>query len=202
MRLDHIVIAGATLAEATEMAEAALGVPFGPGGRHEIFGTHNRLLGLDDGLYIETIAVDPDAEPPGRPRWFDLDAFDGAPRLTNWVCRTVDLNGLIQHLPGSGRPVAVARGDLRWQMAVPDRGRLPFDNLCPALIQWEGTAHPSQRLAKSGCRLARLIVTHPEASDLSALLEHRLSDPRVVFRTGPAGLSAEIETPDGMRVLA
>lgn len=201
MRLDHIVIAGPNLAAATEMAEAALGVPFGPGGRHEIFGTHNRLLGLDDGLYIETIAVDPDADKPGRPRWFDLDAFTGAPRLTNWVCQTVDLAEAIAHLPGSGKPVAVSRGDLRWQMAVPDRGRLPFDNLCPALIQWEGTAHPSQRLETSGCTLARLIVSHPEASDLSALLEHRLSDKRVVFRTGPAGLKAEIQTPGGLRIL-
>jgi len=40
-----------------------LGVPFQPGGRHDVFGTHNALLGLADGLYIEAIAIaiDPDA---------------------------------------------------------------------------------------------------------------------------------------------
>ena len=202
MELDHIVIAGPTLEEATATAEAALGVAFGPGGRHAAFGTHNRLLGLDDGLYIETIAVDPDAPSPGRPRWFDLDAFTGAPRLSNWVCRTDDLDAELAHLPGAGTPIAVARGDLRWRMAVPETGRLPFDNLCPALIGWQGDLHPSSMLAPSGCRLHRLILSHPEAADLSALLSPRLAEPRVVFEPGPAGLRAEIETPHGLRVLA
>ncbi|MGR3805010.1 VOC family protein [Marinibacterium profundimaris] len=202
MELDHIVVAGQTLEEATAHAEAALGVPFGPGGRHAAFGTHNRLLGMDDGLYLETIAIDPDAPAAGRPRWFDLDAFTGAPRLSNWVCRSDMLDDELAHLPGAGTPIAVERGDLRWRMAVPATGRLPFDNLCPALIGWQGDLHPSSMLPASGCRLKRLVVSHPEAADLSSLLDDRLSDPRVVFDTGPAGLRAEIETPNGLRILA
>ncbi|WP_428926036.1 VOC family protein [Marinibacterium sp. SX1] len=202
MELDHIVVAGPMLEDATDMAEAALGVSFGPGGRHEVFGTHNRLLGLDDGVYIETIAIDPQAPPPGRARMFDLDAHEGPARLTNWVCRTRNLDDRIAQFPGVGQAMAVTRGDLSWRMSVPEHGRLPFDNLCPALIQWQGDAHPSQRLAVSGCRLRRLIVQHPEAGDLQALLTARLVDPRVVFETGPAGMRAEIETPGGLRILA
>ncbi|MBB97050.1 MAG: polyphosphate kinase [Rhodobacteraceae bacterium] len=201
MDLDHIVVAGATLQEATAMAEDALGVSLVAGGKHAAFGTHNRLLGLDDGFYVEAIAIDPEAPPPDRPRWFDLDAFAGPARPTNWVCRTRNLAELLQHLPGIGTPMALARGDLRWQMAVPDTGRLPFDNLCPALIEWQGDLHPSQMLAPSGCRLKRLVISHPEAADLSSLLAHWLTDARLAFVSGPAGLSAEIDTPHGLRTL-
>lgn len=40
---------------------------------HPQFGTHNRCLGMEDGIYLEVIAVDPEAPPPSRPRWFGLD---------------------------------------------------------------------------------------------------------------------------------
>ena len=50
LELDHIAVSGATLDDAAEAVEAALGVAMQPGGRHALFSTHNRLLGLDDGL--------------------------------------------------------------------------------------------------------------------------------------------------------
>ena len=34
-------------------------------------GTHNRVLGMAGGMYLEVIAIDPDAA--ARPRWFGLD---------------------------------------------------------------------------------------------------------------------------------
>ncbi|MDX5350484.1 MAG: VOC family protein, partial [Paracoccaceae bacterium] len=94
-----------------------------------------------------------------------------------------------------GTPLALARGDYRWQMAVPDDGRLPYDNTCPALIRWEGTLHPAAALPDQGLRLARLRITHPQADALRAALA--LDDPRVTFATGPAGLHAVIDTPRG-----
>ena len=36
-------------------------------------GTHNRVLGMAGGMYLEVIAIDPDAAAPERPRWFGLD---------------------------------------------------------------------------------------------------------------------------------
>ena len=36
-------------------------------------GTHNRLLGLGTNVYLEVIAIDTEAAPPARPRWFSLD---------------------------------------------------------------------------------------------------------------------------------
>ena len=202
MELDHIVIAGETLEAATAYVEELLGVALQPGGQHPAFGTHNRLLGLEDGLYLEAIAIDPEADDPGRPRWYDLDDFTGAPRLSNWACRTQDIAVDLAVLPeGTGEAVPVSRGDLRWQMAVPATGRLPFDNCAPALLQWEGPHHPVQRLAPSGCRMRRLIVSHPDAKALEAAVQPNLNDTRVVYETGPAGLRAEIETAAGLKVL-
>lgn len=206
MQFDHIAIAGATLAEATAYVEDALGVSMQAGGEHAVFHTHNTLLGLADGLYLEAIAINPDAPVPDRARWFDLDRFSGPARLTNWICRCDDMDALLAQMPalapdGAGRPVDLQRGDLRWRMAVPDSGVLPFDNCWPALIQWQTSQHPAQRLAASGVRLMRLIVTHPRADDLRAALAPMLDDARVVFDAGPAALHAEFDTPHGPRTL-
>lgn len=201
LELDHIAVSGETLEAAAAHVEAALGVSLGAGGRHDVFGTYNRLLRLEDGLYLEAIAIDPDAPAPGRARWFDLDRFGGAPRLTNWICRTGDLAAAAAALPGSGNPVDLRRGDLRWQMAVPEDGVLPFDNLSPALIRWRGHLHPASMLAASGCRLRRLVIAHPDGDALAARLAPVLTDARVVVETGAAVMMAEFDTPHGVRVL-
>ena len=202
MELDHIAVAGESLEAASAHVEEALGVALQPGGAHDVFFTHNRLLGLEDGLYLEAIAIDPDAPAPSRPRWFDLDRFFGAPRLTNWICRTPDLNAVVKDLPGDvGAPVQLARGALRWQMAVPQSGALPFDNLHPALIEWGTPQHPAQMLAQVGVRLTRLVVAHPDAVALRAQLAAQFSDARVVFEVGEPALVAEFATPHGRRSL-
>lgn len=202
MKLDHIAVAGATRAEATMAVEEALGVALQPGGAHPAFGTHNALLGLADGLYLEAIAIDPAAPPPDRPRWFDLDRFSGRARLTNWICASEDLDAELAALgPGVGDPLALTRSDLQWRMAVPASGVLPFDNLHPALIEWQSPVHPSDMLAVSGCALHRLIVCHPEAQALASYLAPHLQDVRIAFDSGPALLRAEIDTPHGIRVL-
>ena len=201
LELDHLAISAATLAEGVAMVEALLGAPLAAGGVHPTMGTHNRLLSLGPGLYLEVIAVDPVAPRPDAPRWFDLDRFSGPPRLTHWICRCDDLDrALAVAPPGMGTPVAFARGDYRWRFAVPPTGVLPCDDTHPALIQWQGARHPAADLPESGCRLRRLVVAHPEAPALRRHLA-ALHDPRIVVETGPKALVAEIETPDGVKVL-
>ncbi len=201
MNLDHLVVSAGSLAEGAEAVEAALGLPLTGGGQHLAMGTHNRLLRLGD-VYLEVIATDPSQAVPARPRWFDLDRFAGRPRLTNWVVACDDLAGALVGAPhGTGVPTEFARGDLRWQMAVPADGRLPFDGAYPALIQWQGTAHPIKVLPDSGARLTLLEIVHPDADALRTALS-ALSDRRIVFVKGPAkALRAEILTPHGTRVL-
>ncbi len=202
LKLDHFAVAAHSLQEAREFIETSLGLAMQDGGKHDVFGTHNCLLGLADGLYLEAIAIDPGAPSPDRSRWFGLDRFAGAARPTNWICATGDLDEALSRMGDkAGHPVHLRRGDLRWKMAVPNDGILPYDNLFPALIEWQGPAHPSAVLADAGCRLRRLVVTHPEARSLQADLAGLLQDSRVVFDVGPSGLVAEVETPHGPRVL-
>jgi Glyoxalase-like domain len=201
LRIDHLAVSCATLADGVAAMEALLGVPMAAGGQHTHMSTHNRLVNLGD-LYLEVIAIDPTAPAPAWPRWFDLDHFSGAPRLTNWVAACDDLGAEVAASPaGVGVPVALLRGDFRWQMAVPADGRLPFGGCFPALIQWEGAAHPAPRLPDMGLRLERLIIRHPDARGLERALAGRLSDARLMIAAGAQGLEAHIQTPQGLRVL-
>lgn len=195
--LDHLAVACTTLEEGTKWVQDRLGVPLLPGGQHPRYGTHNVLLGLADGIYLEVIAKDPAAIPEAGHSWFDLDHFGGPPRLANWICQTDD----IAHAPKlAGAPRALTRGELAWQITVPDDGSLPFSGAFPTLIAWgKGTQHPSTKLVESGCSLVRFEVTHPHASEIAELVE--INDPRVHMTTGHFGMRAIFETPHGVRTL-
>jgi hypothetical protein len=201
LALDHIAISAETLEAGAAWVEMAFGVPLAGGGTHPHMGTHNRLLSLGD-LYLEVIAIDPAAPKPGYPRWFDLDHFRGPPRLTNWICRTDDLDAALGTAPrDTGTATDLSRGDYRWRFAIPPTGKLPFDDCFPALIQWQGDLHPAKSLRDHGIRLTGLQITHPKAPALRAAL-HGLADPRVTVELGPYhSLRATFDTPQGTRVL-
>ncbi|MGB1208695.1 MAG: VOC family protein [Paracoccaceae bacterium] len=186
LTLDHIAVLGSTLEQAVTHCEAALGLPMGPGGAHARFGTHNQLLGLAEGLYLEAIAVDPQAPPPPDARWFGLDQFTGPARLNKWICRVDDIAAAVQALPGAGRLVPVTRGALSWTMAVPADGQLPFDGLFPALIQWHSQPPAGTQLPPNDRRLTRLTISHPEAETLWAQLAPWLADTRITCVTAPS----------------
>lgn len=201
IEFDHIAIAGETRDLAAAYVQEALGVPLQPGGQHAHFGTHNHLLGLEDGLYLEAISTDPDAPAPPHPRWFALDDFSGPARLTNWICRTDDIEAMIKALPDAGEIVALERGNLRWRMAVPRDGHLPFDGCFPALIQWDGP-HPAPNLIQCGVKLRKLVIRHPRAQELRALLSPFLNDQRVdILPSLTSGMDASFDTPSGERRL-
>ncbi len=198
LRLDHLAVLGETLEEACEHIESSLQQPLHPGGQHAHFGTHNRLLGLAGELYLEAIAIDPGVPKPAYPRWFGLDTFRGAARLDKWILRTTDIDAAIDAFPMAGRRVDLSRGDLRWSMAVPEDGLLPFDGCFPALIQWHSDVPPGKLLVNPGTRLDRLLVTHPRAQALSDLLAGALQDAPVRFEPGPdPALAARIDLPEG-----
>lgn len=198
--LDHIAVAAENLDAGTRYVEEALGVSLVAGGKHAAMGTHNRLLGLENGLYLEVIAIDPAAPAPDHPRWFDLDRFSGPPRITNWICRNTDKTQPFSDAPrAAGEPVALSRGALSWQMAVPTTGILPLDGAYPALLKWEGDKHPAAQLPASGLRLLSLTVSHPQCDTLPPIFR---SDPRVQFNADNAvGFEAVFEGPQGRKTL-
>ena len=93
LSIDHLVIAAADLASGTQYVADLLGIAPQGGGAHPRMGTHNRVLGMADGIYLEVIAIDPDAPPPERARWFGLDQGDvrarleQGPFLAHWAAR-------------------------------------------------------------------------------------------------------------------
>lgn len=205
--LDHLVVAAATLDEGAAWIEARLGVPTSPGGRHESMGTHNRLLSLGTGRYLEVIAVDPQAQAPAHPRWFELDApamrarLAGSPALIHWVARTDDIGHAVEATAsGHCDVLALARGRFHWRIAVPPSGSLAQDGIAPTMIQWEGGGHPSQFLPDAGCRLESLVLGHPEApATLHALRLAGLdADEPVQAQADARGLAARIRTPKGI----
>lgn len=199
---DHLAVTAATLDEGVAVVEAALGVALAGGGQHPHMATHNRLLGLGD-IYLEVIATDPAAPKPAWPRWFDMDRFTGPPRLTNWVAGCEDIDAeLALSPPGTGTPVALQRGEYRWQMAIPADGCLPFDGCFPALIEWEGPLHPARALPDAGVRLTRVEIAHPDADALADTLATRIADPRIIITRGPEkAMRATFSTPHGTRTL-
>lgn len=204
-QLDHLVISVETLDDGARAVEEALGVPLSPGGVHPHMGTHNRLLSLGPEVYLEVIAINPDAPAPDQPRWYRLDEFSGPPRLTNWACRTDDLTGDLACAPeGMGKVWDLQRGDLQWQMAIPQSGRLPFDDAAPALLSWGKTSpHPCERLPDIGVRLEKLVVTHPDATQISAEFPALRTLETVEIAEGPdTRLTAHLTTPNGPRTLS
>lgn len=209
-RLDHLVVAAATLDEGARWCEAALGATPAGGGRHDTMGTHNRLLQLSspafERCYLEIIAIDPDAPPPAHPRWFGLDTVELArrlragPRLIHFVCRTDDVDGLrtsVQALGADpGAPRAASRGAYRWRITVREDGSLALDGALPTLIQWDG-AHPCDALPPSGVALQALRV-----DGLAPALRAALALPGVDGdAAAPPAIAATLRGPRGSVIL-
>jgi hypothetical protein len=210
-RVDHLVVAAATLDDGVRWCEAMLGVTPGPGGQHPLMSTHNRLLRIDGpdypNAYFEIVAVDPRAPPPGRARWFGMDALDlsGGPRPVGVVARVDDLDATLAALGESGinagRALAASRetvqGPLSWRIAVRDDGQLLFGGALPALIEW-GERHPVPAMAPSRLRLRALTLRGFPPAAASVLGLHAVM---VDGAPGPA-LQAQIESPRGLVTLS
>ena len=172
---DHLVLAARDLDRAAAWLADRLGVALSAGGRHTYMGTHNRLLHLGEGFYLELIAIDPQALAPGRPRWFGLDQQEALPaerpRLIHWVARSDDiLRAAAASTEALGEILPMERGDYRWRITVPPDGHLPGEGLVPTLIQWDVPFHPASRLPDVGCRLMKLEGFDPQPARVRTAL--------------------------------
>jgi hypothetical protein len=216
LKLDHLVIAARTLEEGARFVAAKFGVETAPGGAHAQMRTHNRLLNLWGGAYLEVIAIDPAAPPREAPRarLFALDdpamqarLADG-PQLVHWVARVERPKSLArwrEQYPQRIAPVvAMSRGGNTWGLTVPDDGAFPAwqgagDGVLPSLIQWDTPRHPSGALPETGILLRSLTGYHLNAEAVAEQLAwlgaaHLM---RVEATAGAPALVAEFELPDG-----
>jgi hypothetical protein len=207
--MDHLVVTAPTLNAGVRFVEKMLGCTMQPGGQHARMGTHNALLRLSGQCYLEVIAIDPGAAPPGRARWFELDTLqpDDRPRLATWIVRTNDIQRAMEPAePEFGTVEEMSRGSLNWLISISADGRFPFNGIAPALIQWQSEPHPVTQLATSPISLIQLMGVHPEAFRINAML-HRIGFIGDVSITEPSDgitvrLSAIFQTPRGIVTLS
>ena len=199
--LDHVAYGVPDLDAACHELEERLGVRPERGGQHRGLGTHNAILALGEGVYLEVIAPDPSQPPPSRPRPFGLDALV-APSLVAWAAKASDIDGRVEraraagydpgNVIGLGRDLADG-GRLRWRLTFPDE--LAGDGLVPFLIDWGSTPHPSIT-APQGCTLLSLRGGHPQPELVKPLLQ-ALEVNLDVARGSAAVLIATLMTPKG-----
>lgn len=210
MQLDHLTIIAPTLAEGVAHVHACLGIEMSTGGAHPEMATHNRLLRLGNDVFLEVIAVDPDAPSPGRPRWFGLDdadeiraAWDRGERLRGWVARTDDLDIAEAHYGRFlGLKTKVSRGDRSWHFLVPPDGSRPVGGLAPSVMDWGARGTPAPTMPDLGARLASFAVEHPDPARAAELYRYLgVAGAPVVRQGDELRYRALIETPAGRKEL-
>lgn len=207
--IDHLIFAASTLAQGVDYVSEVTGLTPRIGGKHVGMGTHNALLRLGERLYLEIMAIDPDAPKPQRPRWMDLDNGDlqadllDSPRLISWVARTHDIDRAIAVAGYSTGPVLpFSRGEYRWRITVPDDGSRPGGGVLPTLIQWDVTQHPADSLPASGASLTQLAASHPNPGPIRTSLQRLgLADSIHVTYDRVVRLAAMLRTPRGLVAL-
>lgn len=212
-RIDHIVVGAPSIEVGADYVEQVLGVRVPDGGDHVMMGTHNKVMTLGDGVYLEIIAVNPELAPPRQPRWFGLDdpsviaSIKKSPRLITWAINTSDLAALTRESKlAVGNIQQAERGDLQWRVALPDDGRLSAAGFFPLCIEWLVDFHPSERMRDLNCRLQKIEIRHRRAGWLKECLSSIGADHLVAIEecddSETALLTATIQTPTGTHILS
>lgn len=199
--LDHLVVAVADLPEAIDRFEERLGVRAAIGGRHARWGTHNALLSLGPGRYLELVAEDPQAK--RRPQPFGLEG-EGLPRITAWMIAATLPQAAEEARrrgfdPGGCEAMERIRPDggrVAWRLAI--RLDRPGGGLVPAIIDWGDSPHPSGSAPAAG-EIESLRLEHPEP----AAVEGMLSAVGVAATVLPAPsprIAATVRTRGGARI--
>ena len=203
--IDHLLYASTNLEQGMDEIESLLGVRPVLGGHHPQYGTHNALLSLGPGIYLEIIARDPQLPAPKRGALIDVRS-DSESRLVTWVYRTANIRdsaeaaakaGIGLGSVESGSRTKPDGSEISWQLTDPYA--MPMGGAVPFLINWEKTVHPSI-VVPSGGRLVKFVIEHPEPNRVREALSALEADIKVTegdeFR-----LSALIATKDGMATL-
>ncbi|WBL81085.1 VOC family protein [Bradyrhizobium xenonodulans] len=210
LKLDHITVIAPSLAEGVLHVRNCLDLDIPFGQRHAYMGTHNHLLQLGDTVYLEIVALDPEADAPGRPRWFGLDDqdqvrsdWDEGRRLRGWVARTDMIDSIIARRGEIfGAKVALPAADPSFDFTIPNDGSLPLDGAAPSIIDRRGKPRSMAAIADLGARLTSFTLEHPEPVALETLYRALTIDrPPDIVRGSKLRYRARIETPGGPREL-
>ncbi len=200
-RVDHLVYGVADLGQGIDAIERLLGARPVIGGRHPAYGTHNALLSLGPGTYLEVIAPDPGLPVPTHGRVFGLDSLRG-PRLVTWALRTEQIERDAARAEAASVDVgAITLGaretpggaTLTWRLTDPYA--MGLGGAVPFLIQWDRSDHPA-RSTPSGGILTGFRIEHPDLEHARVALQ-ALGAPIQVTSGPVCRLIAEIRTDGG-----
>jgi len=177
--LDHLIYAATDLDEAIAAFAQRLGVCAVRGGTHEALGTHNAIVPLGPGRYVELVALDPLNPSPPLPPPFGLASLS-QPRLVTWAVRSQDIAADTRCAKrrgyDAGVTVPVSRttpeGErLTWQLTVRPDGF--GDGVIPFVIDWGDAHHPSResQCGQDQCALQHLEAFHPRADAISGAID-------------------------------
>ncbi|MBC7974917.1 MAG: VOC family protein [Myxococcales bacterium] len=210
-KLDHLSVIAPSLAEGVAHLQACLGIEIPFGRKHAHMSTHNHLLMLGGGTYLEVIAIDEAAPAIAGPRWFGLDdradvrkAWDEGRRLRGWVASTDHFDRHIaNHTASYGEKREFSGGASSYFFSVPAGGALPMGGIAPSLIDRQGKSPSLPPEADMGCTLVSFAVEHPDVAQVEALYRALdIAGAPDVRRGGVFRYTATIQTPSGPRILS
>jgi hypothetical protein len=202
--LDHLTVTADKLEDGVNYVRECLNVDIPVGGKHELMSTHNHLLRLGESIFLEIIAIDPDAKKPNHARWFALDEKgDEEPKLASWVAATTNIERTLELAPKvAGNSTKISRGEISWHMSITQDGSMPYEGAYPTLIMWPEGPHPATKMEDKGCTLKSFSIAHPKGNELKTYLDDQFEDERVtILETTDMRLKAEINTPTGVKIL-
>jgi hypothetical protein len=206
--IDHIVFGCDQLDSGTAYLEAMLATSFSAGGKHHMMATHNRLLRLQNSIYLEAISIDHDAAATtgdiGRRRWFSLDddrtrrKLATSPQPLCWVVAVDDIHQATAKCGyNAGLITRVTRDDLEWWLTIPDDGGLAESGLLPSFIEWPNGRNPANRLPENGTTLQNIILVHPNPQFITSCIDGIGIDGPIVVRQGQSELIFQLQTSAG-----
>jgi hypothetical protein len=198
---DHLMHGGSDLESLVDEFAARTGAQAVRGGSHAGTGTHNALISLGEGRYLELIAPIPGHH--GDSPLATLLAGLATPRNILWAARTDDIEVAAAAAKAQGYDpggiIEMSRTTpggttLSWRLTF--GGADVLLGVLPFLIQWTCDAHPAAR-APTGCILADFRAEHPRVAAVQTTAAGALGV-AIDMRTGSVpALIATLETPRG-----
>ena len=210
--IDHIVIGATDLEKATKKVEDLIEADFSTSGKHPLMATHNRLIKLQNSIYMEVISIDPSASIPQssaqKKRWFSLDSpstkcrLSLAPQPLCWVAAVDNIEQAVSNCGyNPGRIIEVTRDELRWRLTVPENGKLSFDGVLPILIEWPNGKNPAKKMLESNLCLQQLTLFHSNPKRIKHVLSKLNISGPINIEFGEPRIEFSFKTASGKSVL-
>jgi catechol 2,3-dioxygenase-like lactoylglutathione lyase family enzyme len=209
--VDHVLIAVENLDKARDLY-LRLGFEVQYGGQHVLAGTHNAVIPLSDGSYLELVGV---TDPSLAQRFpFSrqvMDALDRTNRFATFALETNDYSNDVQAIRDRGLAIAKAAPGERlrpdgervsWWTAHPEDPRLPFliQDLTPRVLRVPALSEGIGRSTRMGRVEVGTATLQPMMTAYTQLLGERPVEDQFSLQRGVVKLSQSFSG-DGIQMV-